>query len=367
MRKAPAKTDTLDAEEEIPTGEDAIKAHLANPSLILTNQRRFKALVEAVDAMIAEHEHDIKTVKGRTAIASLVRRVVTLRTSMEDARLSMTARWRQATTDMNEAGKRNRAVLEVLEAKAEGPLAEWTKQEKERKETCQAVIDRMRATLNIPLGATADEIRVNLNWVKGLNDVVPEVYGDLWDEADGVRLGVLRDLPVKIEVLEEAEKDAKDLAELRAKQERRDAADRQAAAEQMAKANEEENARRLVEAQAIAAAKAKADAEAEAERKLDEQAKAHQDELDRIERNRVAAEQRKEDDRIAEEKRAAAEKKRVEKEDAARAANVKHRKTVKTEAYKGLVAAVEGLTMEQGVAIINAIADGKVPHASMKF
>jgi len=274
---------------------------------------------------------DVSTDKGRKEIASLAYKVARSKTVIDDAGKALVADWKAKSAEVDAARKKARDTLDALKTEVRQPLTAW-EEEQER----------------IAREAAEAEARARA-------------------EAEAARLAEIE--------RREAEIREREAAIARAEAER--AAAEQAEREARERAEREERIRQE------AAERAKKEAEeavARAEREAQEaRERAEQERAEAVERERLAAEraerERAEAIRAAEQRAAAeaarvererkAEADRIEAENARRAADREHRKTINNAALAALVEG--GIDEDVAKTVITLIASGSVPAVSIHY
>ena len=341
------------------------------PLAVLQNKAEADSLFARVQAEIEAHVPDLATAKGREAIKSLAFKVTKTKTAVDAARKKLTEDARKQVDAANAAGRVIWDRLEALAAEARRPLTEWEEAEKARVETvanCFGAIEDLSRQVVEDTAAAVAERAAQLQAMT----FDAKVFGDSLDRAEAARGAAIEALNVLHARLTQEEADRAELARLRAENEARAERDRlaeeerqraeaaanaariAAEAEERRAADEAARAQREQEARERAATEAAAAAQAETERKaqaaLAEQARAHQAELDRIQREKDAE---------------AAEAKRVADETALREKNRAHAAKIMGAAKLAIMGL--GVTEEQAQAVVKAIRAGSVPNVSIQF
>lgn len=271
-------------------------------------------------------------------------------------------------------GKEIIGEIEQMIAVHEKPLKEIEEREEARKQRHR---DRM-AELQMPQEIIPDSksCRLILERVEAVD--VTEGWDEFAGEARATKEQTVANLKQRLAILEKQEADAAELARLRqeaAEREERERAEREAReAEERKRREEEERKQReeQIRKEAEEAAR-KAEAEkamAEARRKEQEAQAAIEAERRKAEEAKAEAERVK---RMAQEREAelAAQAKRQREEEERRKADQQHREKVMAEAAKAIeLIHGDGDTpgdFERALKIVTVIAEGRVPHTSIKF
>lgn len=339
-----------------------------------------------IRGQIENFDYDISTPKGREAIHKFSKSIGKIRLRIEDTKKEVTAEWKKKASEVDGEARQIKAELEKLEELARKPLTDFEEAEKQRVAEHEGKIGDIesfgRATVsNIESGElflNDLEISINRDW---------QEFKERATRAYQISKQYLNE---QIERLKEIARQEAELAELQrkadeARQKERDEAIRREA---------EEKARREAEAKAEAERQAILKAEQE---KREEELRKQREEQARIDAERLAKEREEQAKIEAERKKAQAEKEalekklaeqkaeaerlareaeekerkqreeadRIEKERLAREADLEHRKTINNQAVADLV--LHGITKEQAIAIVTAIAKGQVSNVSINY
>ncbi len=380
-------------------------------------------------AKVAAHEPDVSTTKGRREIASLAAEVASSKMDLIRLGKGLTETWRKSTAAVNAECKVLEERLDTLKVQVRAPLTEFEDRERRRVAGHGAALEEMvdfastaddpQMTVSIIEMVQHDlAVAHDRDWEE-FSTRAERAYRDCLGKldtakatiqardaaaAEAVRLQAERDEQTRQEAARiQAEREAR-IAEHAADRARQEA-ERRAAAEAHAvrEAAEAEQHRRDAEAQATAdraqaercriEQEAQAAAErAEAQLLREERARRQAEEsAAAAERNRLAAEEkaardtaeaerRTEAARIAaadharaaqaaavraEQERVAAVAKAEQDASDRRAADKAHRAKINRAAADAL--ALAGITPEQAIAIVTAIARGEVPRISISY
>lgn len=330
---------------------DVIDRVMENPGLVLDSATLFETFYTELEKAVTSVKGDVKTVGGRELIASTAFRVVKARTGIEGARKAKTEHWRKETTRVNGVGNIYKEKLLALQERVAAPLTKWQAAEDARVASCQETFDFILHARQISFGVTAADLDATLTKIRGINDLVPEIFGDKYADTLAARDETLEILTRGHAILLKAEADAAELAALKAEQERQGEEARQQAAQIMAEARRKDEDARIAQARLEAAEQAKADAEAAAERKLEEQKRAHQEELDRLAREKSTQ-------NAAEAGRIAAQQ--------ARETDEAYKRSVHTKMARALSVNVP-MPLVQARLVVVTILDGKVPNLRVDY
>lgn len=321
---------------------------------------------------------DLRTVKGRKAIASNAAKVAKSKVYLDDLGKQLTAELKAKTAAVDTERRQMRERLDALRDEIRQPLTDWEAAEAARIEGIRQRIEALGASVAGSSAAIQERIAEL--------DAIP--IDDSWEEftveAARAKDAALRQARAALLLVE---------AEERAARERQAAAEtaereRQAAEEQARREREERIAREAAE-RATREAEARAKAEQEraereriaaeqariaAERRAEEAEQRRQQEAAEAERRRQESEARAraeaaqaERDRLAAEQRAEQEEARRQQAEAARlAANREHRAAINREILTALID-VTGLTEEEARQVIAATVRGEIPHLTIQY
>lgn len=332
----------------------------ATPEVVLKDPAKFDQLMVAMKAQIASFVPDVSTKASRAEIASFAFKFARTKKAIDDAGKKLNEDDQKAIKARNEVRNRIVDTLQDLQTEVRKPLTNWEAEEDKRIEFVNGEISDLRGAPNFPRSFAAEDLARAIADLKA-RTFDPAKFQDQTDTAVALRDAAVLALEAAHARLVKEEEDRAELERLRT-----EAAERKRQDDERA-AKEEAERRRVAAAEA--AEKRRAEAEqaekdriAAAEKRAAENAKAeaeraHQAEIDRL--NREAAEA----ERVR--KAEADEAKRIADEDAARAANRKHRTQVKASAKNALM--YIGADEELAKKIVLAIIAGEVPAVSLKF
>lgn len=351
----------------------------------LYTQNGLESFLEQIRKSVNEVP-DLTTAKGRARIASLAASVSRSKTAIEKPGRDYLKRLKELPKEVEAELRRFVTECDAIRDETRRPLTEWEQAEESRKNALQQRLNDLRALGDV-MSADGNYLP-SVDIQARISEAKSVALDDSWEEV-AAEAGVDKDATIqKLEaafiVAKQREDQAAELERLRveaeekARVEREEKLKREAAeaarleAEKKAQAEREAAARRELELkiQAEQAERARVEAEQRAEREkkeaaeraerekqaaIDAEKRRSQEEADRIRREAEA----KEAARIAEQQRIAAE-------EAARAADVKHRKIVGTEIVTALLAHTS-LSREQAIEVLTALKDGLVPRANINY
>lgn len=274
---------------------------------------------------------DVTTDKGRKEIASLAYKVARSKTTIDEAGKTLVAEWKRQSAEVDNARKKARDYLDALKDEVRKPLTEWeAEQERIKQEAIEAerrAIEQAEAERRAELQRKEEELRAR-------EEAIAKAEAEAKAKADAER----------------AEKERHEREE-RIRKEAAERAEREAA-EAVARAERE--AAEAKERERIAAERAERE-------RLEAEQRAEREKAEAIRQAELRAKQEAED----RERERVAEEARVKAEEARRAADREHRKTINLAA----VAAFEknGLSAEVAKQVITLIASGQIPAVTIKY
>lgn len=347
---------------ELPPKESALAVY-STPKGLEPYLAKIKA---EIDAFVP----DLKTKKGRDAIASMAFKVAKSKTALDNIGKELVAELKEVPKKIDAERKWMRDTLDQWRDDVRRPLTEWEEAEEERVQKHRCNVDWFGGQVEFCRYESAETIRAALADVDA--KLVDESWEELEAEAHRAKARALDALTSHLTAREKHEAEQRELAELRRKQAEQEQKDREARiareAEERAKREAEEKARSAREA----AIKREAEAKAAAERRELELKLA----AERAEREKAEAIQREQKAKADAERKAAeaveAEKRRVAEQQAAEAAEAKRR--TKDVAHKTAInrAALDafvqgGLTEECAKQAVTLIAKKAIPAVSISY
>lgn len=312
----------------IAVDNERIQTALTQPDLL-------DALLSEVRDILDAFEPDITSAKGRQEVASIANKVARTKTAVDAIGKDMVAEVKAKVKVVDEARKKARDTLDQWKSEVRQPLTQW----EEAREKSQAAIARLIEAEQNP-GTTTEEIAAMVTRIKScdIEKFCPEHHKAATDARDQA----LARARAALEAAQKADKEREELEALRrekAEREAKEQAERQKAAQEQAIRDAEERARK--------------EAEVEAQRKLE----AEKRQREESERRAVEAEQRAK----MEQERKAREAAEAE---AKRKADNEHRARVMQESAGALESFCGDVIARR---IVDAIANGVIPHVSMRF
>ncbi|ENI5708806.1 hypothetical protein ACRZQ9_000516 [Aeromonas salmonicida] len=315
---------------------------------------------DGIDAMLADIRKqaaslvpDITTAKGRKEIASVAYAVAKTKTYLDGLGKDLTAQYKAIPARIDANRKVIRDTLDALKDEVRAPLTQYEEAEAARVEALQARLARLNelgSAASVEIAATDLQIM--------LLEVEQTALDDSWQEMLP-QATVAKELATKrlgetLATRKKYEAEQAELEELRKKQAEQERIDRERLiAEQAA-----EQARRDSEASELARQQAEARRIAEAE-----EAELRRQEAERnaaLHAEAVAAQAAEQErQHIAEEQRL------KEEADAARAADVEHRRTINQSILMDLMGL--GIEEDKAVTLIKHIANNKIAHLTINY
>lgn len=336
-----------------------------------TDEAEFDKLYDAIMQKVKAHVPDTSTKEGRAEIKSLAHKIAKTKVALDKQGLALTGEWRENTKKVNATRTKIEERLEALQTSVRKPLTEWEAAEDARIDKHKDALDVLLSHITTSHGQTSADLRAALASVE--QTVVDASWEEFEDRAALAKQDAITALSRLIETAEKQEADAAELAALRAAQAERDRqdAERRAAEEAaQAEADRAEHERRAEEQRKADLAKAAAEAAERAEREAAERTAAAEREAaeakERAEREIEQAKAKALADAQAREQEAAAARAAEEAEQRRREADTEHRKSVNNAIVAELVEC-SGITTEQARAIVGHLVRGLVPNVTLQY
>lgn len=317
---------------------DLLPIESVNAIELFSSPTSMQVMLCTIATLAGKISPDTSTAAGRKEIASTAYAVARTKTTIDDAGKILAAEWKKRSGEVDACRKMARDYLDDLRDKTRLPLTEWEQAEEAKR---QAEIDAEAARVAEIEAARIAEIERREAAIREAEERIAE--------AERVERA-------RVEAIEAA----------RVQQERDEAIRAKARADAEKAAAEAIEAARMAEARAIArAAAAEEEALAEAARI----ARAREDAIEsaRVSQERAVreAEQRERDRAAAELEAQENARLRTLAEEARRAADIEHRRSVNG----GILACMEiyGIPTNYAKAVISLIAAGKINNISIKY
>jgi colicin import membrane protein len=319
---------------DLDTPQTSIVAKVeANPVMVLTDREQFSRFYEEIKRETDALDADVTTEKGRKAIASMAYKVARTKTAIDEAGKKLNEEARARINAVDEARREIRAQLDTLKDEVRAPLTEWEKAEEARVERVKAVIELLRSAGAVGYDETSAQVRERLATVRAM-PVDPVEFDGYHPQAMALQASAVEALAAAAERIEAAEAKEMELQRLRAAEEARllKEADERAERERIEQERIAAEQERIAAEQAEKRRQEAEEAEAARIRAAEERAaQAARDEEARKAREAEEARQREHEAALAEERRqreeveATAQRERDERarQDAKRAAEAK--------------------------------------------
>ena len=282
---------------------------------------------------------DLSTAKGRARIASLSAQVSRSKTAIEKPGRDYLKRLKELPKEVEAELRRFVTECDAIRDETRRPLTEWEaeqeriKQEEEARIAAEALAKQVEADHEIAL-------LMDREFDRQREEARIKAEQEQREREEKLKHEAAETARLEAEKKAQAEREAAARREIELKMQAEQAERARVEAEQRAELEKKEAAER---------------AEREKQAAIDAEKRRAQEEADRIRREAEA----KEAARIAEQQRIAAE-------EAARAADVKHRKIVGTEIVTALLAHTS-LNREQAIEVLTALKDGLIPRANINY
>jgi len=296
---------------------DLITIEQSTALTVFTKPDGLKGILDQIADEARSVALDVSTAKGRKEVASVAYKIARSKTYIDGVGKDLVAEMKELPKKVDAARKQARDFLDNLATEIRKPLDEW--------EVEQARIEAEKQAAEAA-EALAKQIALDHEMALLMNDAYDRRKQDEARLAEEQRIE--RENQIRIEAEQKAKADA----------------ERQILEAKLATERAE---REKIEAEARAA---------RAEQEADERAK--QAEIDAIEREKRAADQ--------ERQRIEAENRMVEEENARRQADVEHKRTINRAVLAGL-REHGGISQEEAIRIITAIATGKIERVIIQY
>lgn len=333
---------------------------------------------EGVEAMLADIRKqatslvpDLSTAKGRKEIASIAFSVAKTKTYLDGFGKELTDKYKEIPKRIDANRKLIRDYLDALKDEVRAPLTQYEAAEEARVAALQSRLARLNelgSSASIEIAAA--DLQVMLQEVE--QNALDDSWQELLPQATVAKELATKRLGEALAARQKYEAEQAELEQLRQKQAEQDRIDRERLiAEQAAEqARREEENRQRLEREAAQHREQEAQRQAQVAQQAAEQARRDSEaaELARQQAEANAARQAEEAAARAaeqERQRIADEQRQKAAEDAARAADMEHRRTINNAILMDLM----GLGIEEGKAInlIKHIANNKIDHLTINY
>lgn len=324
-------------------------------------------LLEQIHKEAESHVPDLKTDKGRKAIITIAAKVAKSKTYLDGLGKDMVAGWKNQAKVVDAERRKMRDDLDDLKVSIRKPLTEWEHAEKERKDNIQKIINQFIEYKN---DASENYLSRDLQTMIDRKEEIEAIdtsngFDELSDSAQTFRKDAIDKLESAIEKRKQHDIDQAELEKLRA-----DAIDRERKErdDRLLKEREEREGRIAKEAAESAKKNAEDEQiertrrmEAEIQKAIDDKKEAEQAVIESKKQAKIDA------DNSAKAEREKIEIERLRTKEAAekREANTRHRKKINNEAVTCLITA--GITKDQAIIVITAIAKGEIQNVVINY
>lgn len=318
---------------------DLVVIEKADAVSVFTDKTRIEQILHRIETEVRSFVPDLSTGVSRKAIASMANKVARSKTYIDGVGKDAVAELKELPKQIDEQRRIVRERLDALKDEVRLPLTQW-----------EAEQERIKAEEEARIAADnlAAQIESDHEIALLMNEKFDRDAAEAKAEAERQRIAYEEELK------RQAAEQARIEADQKAQQEREAAAQRER--DLQAKAEQAERDRIATQERAEREAK-------EAQERTAKLAQEAREQAEREKQAAIAEEQRKtkaaEDARLAEEKR-------IADEAAARAADKEHRKTINNSAKADLIANA-GLTEEQAIAVITAIAKCTISAITINY
>ena len=314
---------------------------------------------------------DITTAKGRKEVASIAHAVARTKTYLDGLGKEQTDKFKEIPKRIDANRKQIRDTLDALKDEVRAPLTQYEAAEEARVAALQSRLARLNelgSSASIEIAAA--DLQVILNEVE--QNALDDTWQELLPQATVAKELAAKRLGEALAARQKYEAEQAELEQLRQKQAEQDRIDRERLiAEQAAEqARREEENRQRLEREAAQHREQEAQRQAQVAQQAAEQARRDSEaaELARQQAEANAARQAEEAAARAaeqERQRIADEQRQKAAEDAARAADMEHRRTINNAILMDLM----GLGIDEGKAInlIKHIANNKIAHLTINY
>lgn len=333
---------------------------------------------EGVEAMLADIRKqatslvpDLSTAKGRKEIASIAFSVAKTKTYLDGFGKELTDKYKEIPRRIDANRKLIRDTLDALKDEVRAPLTQYEAAEEARVAALQSRLARLNELgSSASIDIAAADLQVMLQEVE--QNALDDTWQELLPQATVAKELAAKRLGDALSARQKYEAEQAELEQLRQKQAEQDRIDRERLiAEQAAEqARREEENRQRLEREAAQHREQEAQRQAQVAQQAAEQARRDSEaaELARQQAEANAARQAEEAAARAaeqERQRIADEQRQKAAEDAARAADMEHRRTINNAILMDLM----GLGIEEGKAInlIKHIASNKIDHLTINY
>ncbi|WP_221366302.1 hypothetical protein [Aeromonas caviae] len=314
---------------------------------------------------------DITTAKGRKEVASIAHAVARTKTYLDGLGKEQTDKFKEIPKRIDANRKQLRDTLDALKDEVRAPLTQYEAAEEARVAALQSRLARLNelgSSASIEIAAA--DLQVMLNEVE--QNALDDTWQELLPQATIAKELAAKRLGETLIARQKYESEQAELEELRQKQAEQERIDRERliAAQAAEQARLQEENRQRLEREAAQHREQEAQRQAQVAQQAAEQARrdAEAAELARQQAEANAARQAEEAAARAaeqERQRIADEQRQKAAEDAARAADMEHRRTINNAILMDLMGL--GIEEEKAINLIKHIAGNKIDHLTINY
>ncbi len=314
---------------------------------------------------------DITTAKGRKEVASIAHAVARTKTYLDGLGKEQTDKFKEIPKRIDANRKQIRDTLDALKDEVRAPLTQYEAAEEARVAALQSRLARLNelgSSASIEIAAA--DLQVMLNEVE--QNALDDTWQELMPQATVAKELAAKRLGEALAARHKYEAEQAELEQLRQKQAEQDRIDRERLiAEQAAEqAHREEENRQRLEREAAQHREQEAQRQAQVAQQAAEKARRDSEasEMARQQAEANAARQAEEAAARAaeqERQRIADEQRQKAAEDAARAADMEHRRTINNAILMDLMGL--GIEEEKAINLIKHIAGNKIDHLTINY
>lgn len=217
-----AEASTLETEVTIESVLERVQADGAAARAI--NEPDFlKKILADADAAVKAAPVDLKTQKGRKAVASVAAKVASIKTTIDAAGKGICDEWNAKIDKINAIRRPVRKELDALKAKARKPLDEWEQAEAARKAELEALLKRIQDAAVVTISTTAEQIAARREEIAVLTFSDNQFPPPELEQLNQARLTTLKGLDHDLEMARDREAKEAELTELRQREAEREA------------------------------------------------------------------------------------------------------------------------------------------------
>ena len=323
-----------------------------NALAVFTTAGSIDPILARIRQEIDAFRGDVSTAGGRKAIASMAHKVSQSKALLEKVGKDLADRQKEIPKKIDATRRHITQTLEKWRDEVRQPLTDWETRENDRVSAHQAAIDHLLMLSEATTASPGSVLREQLAHVQSV--VIDDSCEEFAAEYAKAAAAAAKHLVAVIAERDRIEAEQAELLELRARQAKADAAEREERIRKEAAEREERIRKEAAEAavrEAVAKAEAERIAAQQREEALHRQVReAEQRAIERIER--------------AKKEQAEAERRETEAK-AAREADDKHRQAINGQ----IISAFAANGIQTGIAevIISLIASGEVPHVTINY